>query len=431
MLGDGDLRLGRMQHHEDVGVWLRTEEILTKHLAVLGMTGSGKSNALKHLLRELSPSKNDLRVFVIDTHGEYAAEAANIDPGYQVIDVAIPDKVDLLDWEMLNAQFGVDRRSPKVMQSLRGAADETYPDDAVATLRHDTNDVVLEIADAIEANPDGFCFGAEEPRLVVAATGDDATFEQAGLYVLDLRETETFAVRSKKCAVLAERVFTEAKTFGGSRPALLVVDEAHNYIPERTTGFMAETTRQGSFGALTVIAVEGRKFNVGLVVSSQRPSRIAKDVLAQMNSQLIFRLANLEDLSYVRESFEAAGSAFLDELPTLDTGVCLCAGTMVAMPVRCRVPLFAHRERTRLPVLVSAEQQAELARRVREVLPEARLTLDEPAHIVVTHAQAEATLHTDDGMSLLEVSSSDPELAERIRTAVLGILADEGKEESH
>ena len=46
-------------------------------------------------------------------------------------------------------------------------------------------------------------------------------------------------MRSRKCAVLAERVFREAKA-GGLPPALLVVDEAHNYLPERTTGYMAE-----------------------------------------------------------------------------------------------------------------------------------------------------------------------------------------------
>jgi len=109
------------------------------------------------------------------------------------------------------------------------------------------------------------------------------------------------------------------------------------------------------------VAVEGRKFRVALLISSQRPSRIAKDVLAQMNGHLIFQLANVEDLGYVRESFEAAGSALLADLPTLDTGVCLCAGTMIAMPVRCDVPLFAHRERTSLSAPLGAESHAELA----------------------------------------------------------------------
>src|SRR3990170_8989755 len=133
-----------------------------------------------------------------------------------------------------------------------------------------------------------------------------------------------------------------------SRPPASSRSRCRSSVPERTTGYMAEAAKHGSLGALTTIAVEGRKFGVGLVVVSQRPSRIAKDVLAQMNSQLVFRLANLEDLAYVRESFEAAGASFLAELPHLDTGICLCAGTAVEMPVRCDVPLFAARRRFEL-----------------------------------------------------------------------------------
>src|SRR3990170_819168 len=120
-----------------------------------------------------------------------------------------------------------------------------------------------------------------------------------------------------------------------SRPPASSRSRCRSSVPERTTGYMAEAAKHGSLGALTTIAVEGRKFHVGLVIVSQRPSRIAKDVLAQMSSQLVFRLANLEDLQYVRESLEAADATFVRDLAFLDTGVCICAGTMVAMPVRC------------------------------------------------------------------------------------------------
>src|SRR5918997_1682640 len=135
---------------------------------------------------------------------------------------------------------------------------------------------------------------------------------------------------------------------------------------------MAEAKDAGSLDALTTIALEGRKFGVGLVVASQRPSRIAKDVLAQMNSQLVFRLANHEDLGYVRESFEAAGESLMEDLPQLDTGVGICAGTMVAMPVRCDVPLFATRETVELEISEMPEDRAPLESAVLRVLPQAR-----------------------------------------------------------
>ena len=223
-------------------------------------------------------------------------------------------------------------------------------------------------------------------------------------------------MRSRKCAVLAERVFREAKA-GGLPPALLVVDEAHNYIPERTTGYMAEAARHGSLGAVTTVAVEGRKFGVGLIVVSQRPSRVAKDVLAQMNSQLVFRLANLEDLMYVRESFEAAGATFLADLPHLDTGVCICAGTMVEMPVRCDVPLFAPRHSFDLgPVELPAAAALEAA--VAAELPAATLAEDGEEIVVFSGPQAEVTLRAAEGGYALDVDCADGELAERVRDAV-------------
>jgi len=341
LLGDGDVCLGRMQHHPEVGVSIRSDAVLGTHLAVLGMTGSGKSNAVKHLLRCLLAARK-LRVFVVDTHGEY------LDPELepQRIDVSIPDKVNLLDFDMVKEHFEIERMTSTIKSGLRAAGRQTRdPAQAAQILAASSNDTLAEIGAAVKAEPERYCLGEEAPRLVWAWSEDEADLAAAGLYVLDLRRTETFEVRAKKCAVLARRVFEQAKTGEGGLPALLVVDEAHNYIPERTTGYMAEAARHGSLGALTTVAVEGRKFGVGLVIVSQRPSRVAKDVLAQMGSQLIFRLANVEDLRYVRESFEAAGEAFLAELPQLDTGVCICTGQMVAMPVRCDVPLFAPRHR--------------------------------------------------------------------------------------
>lgn len=419
LLGDGDVRLGRMQHHLEVGVWLRSGEILTKHLAVLGMTGSGKSNAVKHLLRELREASPELRIFVVDTHGEYVEEDATL------LDVSIPDKVDLLDWEMVRERFSVERMTAQIKKGLRDASAQTRdPAQLAAVLAGSTNDVLQDVAAAVAAEPDSFCVGEEEPRIVRHGTDEQADIAAPGLYVLDLRATGTFEVRAKKCAVLAGRVFAEARRTRGERPALLVVDEAHNFVPERTTGFMAEAARHGSLGALTTVAVEGRKFALGLAVVSQRPSRVAKDVLAQMNSQLVFRLANVEDLAYVRESFEAAGEALLADLPQLDTGVCVCAGTMVAMPVRCDVPLYAPRRRYALGVSSLPADRAALESAVAAVLPAPSLVADREELVVLAAPDAEVTIRPVDGGYALDVDCVDGDVAQRVHAAVAAALGE-------
>jgi hypothetical protein len=187
---------------------------------------------------------------------------------------------------------------------------------------------------------------------------------------------------------------------------------------------MAEAVRHGSLRALTTIAVEGRKFRLGLVVSSQRPSRIAKDVLAQMNSQLIFRLDNVEDLGYVRESFEAAGAAFLADLPTLDTGICLCAGTIIAMPVRCDEPLFAPRRRFPLAAATLPRDREALKDAIVGVMPEVALVAEAEEFVVFAGPDAEVTIRSQDGAYVLDVDCADEAIAERVREALHVALGD-------
>jgi len=190
LLGDGDVRIGRMHQHPEVGVWLRADEVLTKHLAVLGMTGSGKSNGVEHLLRELRPSERGLRVFVVDTHGEYAACAADLDPISALLDVSIPDRIDLLDFDMVKERFAVDRMAPAIKNGLRDAGRQTAdPAAFAAVLQNATNEVLQDVASQVAADPDAFCVGREAPRLVRTGTQGDVDLTAPGLYVLDLRET--------------------------------------------------------------------------------------------------------------------------------------------------------------------------------------------------------------------------------------------------
>src|ERR1051326_6554277 len=77
--GEGELEIGRALNHESVPVRLRASELLCRHCAVYGMTGAGKSNGLKVLLRSLlewtrnlandgRTASSDMRVIVVDTH---------------------------------------------------------------------------------------------------------------------------------------------------------------------------------------------------------------------------------------------------------------------------------------------------------------------------------------------------------------------------
>jgi DNA helicase HerA-like ATPase len=158
-----------------------------------------------------------------------------------------------------------------------------------------------------------------------------------GLYVLDLVGVHSYEDRTDQTAAVANSVLGHAKTTMGAQPILLIVDEAQNYAPEQNTGRLARA--RVSFEAMFEVATEGRKFNCGILIASQRPARVNKDVLSQCNTQFIFRMVSVEDLDAVRDCFEGASLSLLQDLPGYGTGECYAGGVALAMGVKVAFPL--------------------------------------------------------------------------------------------
>jgi DNA helicase HerA-like ATPase len=117
-------------------------------------------------------------------------------------------------------------------------------------------------------------------------------------------------------------------------PIALFCDEAHLYIPERHDA--------GGAGEISVqiferIAKEGRKYGVGLIVISQRPSEVNRTVISQCNNLVAMRLTNGEDQAVVRRLLPDSLGGFGDLLPILDTGEALVVGDASLLPSRIRI----------------------------------------------------------------------------------------------
>lgn len=117
-------------------------------------------------------------------------------------------------------------------------------------------------------------------------------------------------------------------------PVALFCDEAHLYIPERAKG---DASSEVSIKIFEKIAKEGRKYGVGLVVISQRPSEVNHTVLSQCNNFIAMRLTNAEDQSVVRRLLPDSLGGFGDLLPILDTGEALVVGDASLLPSRVRI----------------------------------------------------------------------------------------------
>lgn len=117
-------------------------------------------------------------------------------------------------------------------------------------------------------------------------------------------------------------------------PIALLCDEAHLYVPERgtSTGILAS-----ALGTFHRIAKEGRKYGVGLVVISQRPSEVSRTVLSQCNNFVSLRLTNADDQSVVQRMLPDNLGGLAGLLPILDTGEALLVGDACLLPARIRI----------------------------------------------------------------------------------------------
>lgn len=117
-------------------------------------------------------------------------------------------------------------------------------------------------------------------------------------------------------------------------PIALFCDEAHLYIPLRSEG---DAANEVSIKIFEKIAKEGRKYGVGLIIISQRPSEVNHTVLSQCNNLVAMRLTNSEDQNVVRKLLPDSLGGFGDVLPILDTGEALVVGDASLLPSRVRV----------------------------------------------------------------------------------------------
>lgn len=117
-------------------------------------------------------------------------------------------------------------------------------------------------------------------------------------------------------------------------PVALLCDEAHLYIPNNVAGFSAYEVSVRYFER---IAKEGRKYGVGLVVISQRPSEVNKTILSQCNNFVALRLTNADDQNVIKRLLPDNLGGFAELLPVLDTGEALVVGDASLLPSRIRI----------------------------------------------------------------------------------------------
>jgi hypothetical protein len=130
-----------------------------------------------------------------------------------------------------------------------------------------------------------------------------------------------------------------------SHPTLLVVDEAHQVVRKHRSAF----NREYPLDAFNIIAKEGRKYGLSLCVSTQRPNDVPDDVMSQIGTFIVHRLAGDADRAAIERASGGCGQALLNELPNLAAGEAFIVGLDNGMPLHVDMCLPLNQPRSRGP----------------------------------------------------------------------------------
>lgn len=220
-------------------------------------------------------------------------------------------QLDAWGWRRFNQYTGTDRRT------FEGIKKRTYR--AAAALRN-----MERVNRRVAGRGGGTVHALPTDKAELVDDGQISVVSLAG-YTGDFQATIY--------SLVARRIF-EARVQGDlALPVLLVLEEAHNFTPARA----ATTAEAGAIAITKQIAQEGRKFGVGLILISQRPSRLDETTLAMCNSFIIMRMVNPADQRFVRTVVESLGEDDAAMLPDLDVGEAILSGQFINFPVLVRI----------------------------------------------------------------------------------------------
>ena len=175
-----------------------------------------------------------------------------------------------------------------------------------------------------------------EKMVHAISTGRGAQDEKVGgIKIIDFSEVPS-DILPLMVSLLGQILFSSSLWTAREKrhPIAIMCDEAHLYIPQRAQADSADAIAVEIFER---IAKEGRKYGIGLVVISQRPSEVNRTVLSQCNNVIAMRLTNGDDQNVIRRLLPDSLGGFGDLLPVLDIGEALVVGDASLLPTRVRI----------------------------------------------------------------------------------------------
>lgn len=365
--------IGKLTQDDSIDASIHVPSMLSKHFAIVGSTGVGKSTAVSLLLHKAIEADPKLRVLILDPHNEFAAAF----PKHSV--VVDTDTLDLPFWLMRLEEFAevVFRGRTPVPEELDMLRD-ILPE-AKRAFRGSDNSLVRRTTEKSSITADtpvpyrmadllalideriGRLEGrGEKPFLrslkmrIIAAINDPRYHFMFSNNTISDTIMETVAeifrvpgdnkpictfqlsgipseVVNSVASVLCRMAFEIALWSDGAIHMLVVCEEAHRYIPsDPTLGFFP--TRQ----AIARIAKEGRKYGVSLGIITQRPGELDQTILSQCSTLFAMRLANDRDQEIIRSAIPNSSISTTSFISSIGNGEAIAFGEAISVPMRMR-----------------------------------------------------------------------------------------------
>jgi DNA helicase HerA-like ATPase len=400
------MRIGDVQEDGGVPAFIDADGLVSRHFAVLGSTGVGKSSGTAVILNELIHAKPDVRVLLLDVHNEYTASfgrrATIVDTSSLKLPFwlfnfeeftdaiyggrpAVMEELDILaeliplakanyagmrngaDRALLarrnqrqGSTFTVDTPAPYMIQDLISLIDDRMgklENRATRMIHHR----LMGRIEAIRNDPRyGFMFeGANVGGDTMAAVLGQlfaVNTNRQGVTVLKLAEFPGEVVDAVVCVVL-RLAFEFGLWSEGGTPLLIVCEEAHRFAAaDHSTGF-APARR-----ALSRIAKEGRKYGVHIGLVTQRPAELDPTIVSQCSTLFMMRMANERDHRLLRSAVSDAAVHLLSLVPSLGTGEVVAVGEALPLPLRFSFKRLPHEQLPASDQMAPAVQMSEAER---------------------------------------------------------------------
>jgi DNA helicase HerA-like ATPase len=422
---NGQMVIGTLSSSDSIKVSIDLDKLVTRHSAILGSTGSGKSTSVASLLRSIVTNEQgdtsypSSRIVLIDIHGEYSSALGDIASVFSILprekqnalfipywcvspdslidflcgnigeanrslilDRIVEDKQEYvrvndikdIDVERITAYTPLPFRLKKIWYELmvydnanwedkektipafseKGSAEKLVspkfkpPGPSSNPPHKGEGGKIKKQLDLMRSrlldNQYGFFLSPgnlepdsnlklekDLPALIQGWIGHDKP-----ITILDLSGMPSSRLDLLLGSILD--ILFESALWGRNlkagmkeRPLLLVLEEAHRYLSGDSAGLAK--------GMVQKIVKEGRKFGVGAMLVSQRPSEIDETILSQCGTLFALRINNAADRNRVKSAMSEGMSGIVDSLPVLRTGEAVVAGEAAKMPMRCRFKL--------------------------------------------------------------------------------------------